>query len=173
MSKRAILAVTLYALSCLGLAHAQNASVERGKYLADLGDCSGCHTRQNGPAFSGGRKFTTAFGTIYSSNITPDRQTGIGGWTDTQFSRAFHDGISANGGHLYPAFPYEYFTHIDRADTNALFAYLKTLKPVHATHPKNKLLFPFNIRAMMWFWNAMFLDKTPFHSDAARSVAWN
>lgn len=173
MSKRAILAVTLYALSCFGPVHAQNASAERGKYLADLGDCSGCHTRQNGPAFSGGRKFTAAFGTLYSSNITPDKQTGIGGWTDTQFSRALHEGIRAHGGYLYPAFPYEYFTHIDRADTDALFAYLKTLKPVHATPTKNKLTFPFNIRAMMWFWNAMFLDKAPFHADVNKSAAWN
>ena len=169
-----VLLTAFVVLAFTSVAHAQTPdAIARGKYLAVLGDCAGCHTEGNGPAFAGGEGFSATFGTVYAANITPDKETGIGKWTAEQFYRAMHDGIRADGAHLYPAFPYAYFTHISRADTDAVFAYLKMLKPVHATPPKNQLIFPFNIRAVMWFWDAMFLDKRPFRADPSQSTAWN
>jgi mono/diheme cytochrome c family protein len=134
-----------------------------------------CHTRPEAgsPKFAGGYPLHAAPGTVYSSNITPDKKTGIGNWTADQFHRAMHEGIAADGHHLYPAFPYAYFTKLSRADTDAIFAYLKTLKPVSHRPPPNDLVFPANIRAGMMVWDALFLDKTPFKPDASKSAAWN
>jgi mono/diheme cytochrome c family protein len=168
-------AVVLGCLAALlmGSAAVADSTAERGKYLAVLGDCAGCHTNGRQPAYSGGEPFSAGFGVVYSSNITPDKATGIGGWTNDQFYRALHEGVSASGKRLYPAFPYAYFTHISRADTDSLLAYLKTLKPVHAVPPKDRLVFPFNIRTGMIAWNAMFLDPTPFKPDPSKSASWN
>jgi mono/diheme cytochrome c family protein len=169
-----VLLTALVVLTFTSVAHAETPdAVAQGKYFAVLGDCAGCHTNGNGPAFAGGEGFSATFGTVYAANITPDKETGIGKWTAEQFHRAMHDGIRADGAHLYPAFPYAYFSHISRADTDAVFAYLKTLKPVHAIPPKNQLIFPLNIRAVMWSWDAMFLDKRPFRADLSKSAAWN
>ena len=137
------------------LAHAQG-DVSRGAYLAILGDCAGCHSMPHQPAYSGGQPFTAAFGTLYSTNITPDAKTGIGRWTADQFYRALHRGIAADGSHLYPAFPYPYFAALDRADTDDLFAFLKSQKPVVREPTPNKLIFPFNIRMVMMVWNWLF-----------------
>ena len=104
---------------------------------------------------------TRPFGTIYSTNITPDRDTGIGNWSEDDFYRALHDGIAPGGKHLYPAFPYIYFRHISRQDSDDLFAYLHTLKPVHRPPTPNRLMFPFNLRFGMIFWNWLYFDKTP------------
>jgi mono/diheme cytochrome c family protein len=154
------LPVLLLSLACLGAAPARaDDAVARGRYLALLGDCAGCHSAAHEPAFSGGLPFTASFGTVFSTNITPDNDTGIGNWTEAQFYRALHQGIAADGSHLYPAFPYSYFTRISRADTDALFAYLKTLKPVDRPPTPNRLIFPFNIRALMIFWNWLYLDE--------------
>lgn len=152
-------------------AQAQDAAA-RGRYLAILGDCAGCHTRQHGPAFAGGLPFTAQFGTVYSTNITPDKQTGIGNWSADQFFRALHDGIAADGTHLYPAFPYIYFSRITRRDTDDLFAYLKTLKPVYQKPTPDKLIFPFNIRLGLTFWNWLFKPKTPPQIPANQSPQW-
>jgi mono/diheme cytochrome c family protein len=152
--------------------HAQDA-VARGRYLAVLGDCAGCHTAGHGAPFAGGLTFSTQFGTLYSSNITPDKQTGIGNWTADQFYRALHEGVAPGGKHLYPAFPYFYFTLLNRADTDALFAFLKTQKPVHSVPPANKLNFPFNFRFLMVFWNWLFLDEGAYKPNPAKSAAWN
>jgi mono/diheme cytochrome c family protein len=149
------------------------ATVSRGQYLAILGDCAGCHSAPHKPAFSGGKPFTAAFGTVYSTNITPDPKTGIGRWTEDQFYRALHDGIAADDSHLYPAFPYAYFTHISQADTGALFAYLKTLKPVVMQSTPNRLLFPFNIRTVMMVWNWLFLDDKVFTPNPKQTASWN
>ena len=111
-------------------ARADEAAVARGHYLAILGDCAGCHTLPHAPAFAGGLGFNAPFGTIYSTNITPDRQTGIGNWSEEDFCRALHDGIAPGGKHLYPAFPYIYFNRITPQETSDLFAYLRTLAPV-------------------------------------------
>jgi mono/diheme cytochrome c family protein len=152
-------------------AHATDA-VSRGRYLATLGDCAGCHTREHGPAYAGGLPFQAQFGTVYSTNITPDRRTGIGTWTADQFYRALHEGIAADGRHLYPAFPYVYFSRISRQESDDLFAFLKSLKPVSQVPTPNKLMFPFNIRAGLIFWNWLYLPKTPAKIDPAASVSW-
>jgi mono/diheme cytochrome c family protein len=154
------------------LARADEAA-ERGRYLAILGDCRGCHTAPHKPAFSGGLPFTAAFGTLYSTNITPDRQTGIGAWSNEDFYHALHQGIAPGGRHLYPAFPYIYFARLDRQQSDDLFAYLKTLKPVHRPPSANALYFPFNIRAVMAVWNWLYLDSAPLRPDPKRSQAWN
>jgi mono/diheme cytochrome c family protein len=152
-------------------ATAQDAT-SRGRYLAVLGDCAGCHTVAHGPAYAGGLPFNTPFGTIYSTNLTPDRETGIGGWTGDQFYRALHDGVAPGGRHLYPALPYAYFTRLTRQDTSNLFVYLKTLKPVHQPPTPNKLTFPFNLRLGLVFWNALYLDKTAPKVPADASPEW-
>jgi mono/diheme cytochrome c family protein len=146
---------------------------ERGRYLTVLGDCAGCHTAPHGAAYAGGVSFSAQFGTLYSSNITPDPQTGIGAWTQDEFYRALHDGVAPGSRHLYPAFPYFYFRALSRADTDALFAFLKTQAPVRSVPPPNRLHFPFNIRAMMVFWNWLFLDQAPYKPDDAKSAPWN
>jgi mono/diheme cytochrome c family protein len=156
-----------------GPARADDRAVQRGQYLAILGDCSGCHTTQHGAPFAGGLPFTAAFGTVYSTNITPDKETGLGNWTADQFYRALHQGIAADGRYLYPAFPYAYFTRISRADSDDLFAYLKSLKPVKAPPHPNNLRFPFNLRPLIAFWNWLYLDDKRFAPDAARPAAWN
>jgi len=140
-----------------------------------MGDCVACHTAKHAGAakFAGGYPLHAGLGTVYSSNITPDRETGIGTWTADQFHRAMNSGIAADGHHLYPAFPYAYFTQLDRADTDAIFAYLKTVKPVHYRPPHNQLIFPANIRAGMIAWNLLFLDQKPFHRDSSKSAEWN
>jgi mono/diheme cytochrome c family protein len=149
--------------------------VARGKYLAALCDCAICHTAEVGGAkpFAGGYGLSASFGTVYSTNITPDKKTGIGTWTNDQFFTALHHGIAPGGKYLYPAFPYPYFEEVSRADSDALFAYLKTLKPVNATPPPNRLIFPTNIRSMMVFWNMLFLNNALFKTDPSKSAEWN
>jgi mono/diheme cytochrome c family protein len=144
----------------------------RGRYLAILGDCAGCHTPAHKPPFSGGLPFNATFGTVYSTNITPDRETGIGTWTADDFYRALHEGVAPGGKHLYPAFPYIYFQHISRDDTNALFAFLRTLKPVHQPPTPNKLIFPVNFRFGLIFWNWLYFDKKPPAIPANVSADW-
>jgi mono/diheme cytochrome c family protein len=150
-----------------------NAGMSRGAYLAVLGDCAGCHTQPGKPAYSGGVPLGTPFGTIYTANITPDKDTGIGGWTDAQFYNALHNGIDAKGGHLYPAFPYPYFQRISREDSDTLHAYLNSLPAVHSTPPANKMPFPFNIRFLIALWNAVNFDHTPTPVDTGKSPEWN
>ena len=146
--------------------------VERGRYLAAAGDCAGCHTTIGGASYAGGRALATPFGTVLSANLTPDA-TGLKGWSADQFYRAMHEGISANGDHLYPAFPYNYFARMPRADTDALFAYLQSLPPVVNKPDRNQLPFPFNIRALMAVWNLLYLDRATFAPDASHSEQWN
>jgi len=166
---RFLLAAAL-AIACTTTALAGDA--ERGKYLAILGDCAGCHTRPHGPAFAGGLPFEAQFGTVYSTNITPDRQTGIGNWSEDDFYRALHDGVAPGGRHLYPAFPYIYFRRVTRRDTGDLFAYLKSLKPVRQPSTPNRLIFPASLRFGMIFWNWLFFDKTPPAIPARASAQW-
>jgi mono/diheme cytochrome c family protein len=149
------------------------AQVQRGKYLADLGDCVACHTQEGGARFAGGRPVETPFGTIVSANITPDKDSGIGGWTADQFYRAMHEGIDDQGKHLYPAFPYNYYTNVTREDSDAIFAYLESLKPVSHRFKRDELRFPFNIRTLMAGWNMLFLKKGPYRPDPSKSAEWN
>ncbi len=121
--------------------------VRRGQYLARTGDCLSCHLAPGGQPFAGGLGMNTPFGVIYTSNITSDGETGIGAWTADDFYRALHDGIARGGAHLYPAFPYPWFQRVSRADSDALYAYLRTVPAVHANPPANSLPFLLDIRA--------------------------
>jgi mono/diheme cytochrome c family protein len=146
--------------------------IARGAYLAILGDCAGCHSIAHKLAFSGGVAFTASFGTVYSTNITPDKETGIGTWTADQFYRALHEGIAPGGKRLYPAFPYIYFRRFSRQDTDALFAYLHTLKPAYQKPTPDKLIFPANLRFGLTFWNWLYFDKTPPKIPPGASAEW-
>jgi mono/diheme cytochrome c family protein len=130
--------------------------VRRGEYLARAGDCVTCHTAPDGKAFAGGYAFKLPFGTIYSPNITPNSQTGIGDWSDADFLRAMHDGIGKNGEYLYPAFPYPYYTLLTDNDVLAIKAYLFSLTPVQHRPPSDDLKFPYNQRYLLRFWNILF-----------------
>jgi mono/diheme cytochrome c family protein len=129
--------------------------------------------RGGGDPLSGGMGLNTPFGTIYSSNITPDVQTGIGGWTADQFYRAMHDGVGAHAENLYPAFPYPWFRGAGRADDDAIFAFLKTTPAVSYRPPANRLPFPLNLRIMVKGWNLLFLHGGDLQPDANQSAAWN
>jgi mono/diheme cytochrome c family protein len=148
-------------------------AVERGRYLTAAGECAGCHTRKGGPPFAGGMPLKTSLGTLLSANITPDPQTGIGSWTPDQFYRALHRGLDDQGHHLYPAMPYNYFTRVTRQDTDAIFAYLRTVPPVSNAPKRDQLPFPLNIRGVMAFWNGLFFHPGEFTPHPARSADWN
>lgn len=148
-------------------------AVERGKYLALAGNCAACHTAPDGEAFAGGLAFETAFGTIYSTNITPDAETGIGQWTEAQFLTALRQGVRPDGAHLYPVFPYTSFTKITDSDASALFAYLKSLPAVSAKAMENEMSFPYNQRWLMSAWNMMFFTEGAYTPDPKKSATWN
>jgi mono/diheme cytochrome c family protein len=148
--------------------------IERGRYLTTAADCAACHTiPENGKAFAGGRPIETPFGNIISANITPDQATGIGAWTDTQFENAVRKGIRPNGTRLYPAMPYTAYTKMSHDDVEAIRAYLKTVAPVRNRVNRNTLPFPFNIRASMRAWDALFFDQGSYHYDSSKSAEWN
>ncbi len=149
------------------------AQVERGRYLAHAGDCAACHTDDGGKPFAGGRAVPTPFGTIYASNITPDRETGIGGWTDEQFWNAMHEGLRPDGQHLYPAFPYPWFTRMSREDVLALKAYLDSLRPVRQANKPPKLPWPLSVRESVAGWNTMFFKVGTYRPDPSKSAQWN
>jgi mono/diheme cytochrome c family protein len=131
-----------------------HAEIERGHYLTQAGDCAACHTAEGGQPFAGGRAVPTPFGVIYSTNITPDGPTGIGNWTSDEFYRAMHEGLAPGGKHLYPAFPYPWYTKLTRADVDAIRSYLATLTPVHLENEPTELPWPFSVREAMAAWNA-------------------
>jgi mono/diheme cytochrome c family protein len=149
------------------------ALLARGEYLTRAGDCAACHTVPGGAPFAGGLAFHLPFGTIYAPNITPDRDTGIGAWTDAQFVRALHQGIGRNGENLYPAFPYVSYALLSTDDALAIRAYLATVRPAHAETPRNDLRFPFDLRYGMRAWNLLFLPKHRFMPDPVKTAAWN
>jgi mono/diheme cytochrome c family protein len=135
--------------------------VHRGQLLAAIGNCASCHTTRDGGSFAGGVGVQTKFGNIYGTNITPDAQTGIGAWTLDAFRRALRQGVSRDGHLLYPAFPYDHFTHLADDDIAALYAFLMTRDPVHATAPANHLSFPLQFRPLMAAWNLLYLKQGP------------
>lgn len=149
------------------------ATVSRGKYLVRVGDCASCHTAKGGKTMAGGFPVPTPFGKIYSDNITPDRETGIGNWSEQDFYRAMHTGISADGSHLYPAFPYPWFTKASRADVDAIKVYLDTLPPVHQKDRPNQLPWYLRWRGALVGWNLLFFDKGVYQPDPKHSAAWN
>jgi len=152
---------------------AQASLVERGAYLARAADCMVCHTAQGGKEYAGGLGFKLPFGTLYSTNITPDKETGIGNYTDQDFLNAVHRGIRRDGARLYPAMPFASYTYMTDADALAIKAYLFSLPPVRAAAPENTLTFPFNQRWAMSFWSAVFNPDTRFEPDASKSPEWN
>ena len=147
--------------------------IARGEYLTRAADCAACHNAPEGKPFSGGLAFKLPFGTIYSTNITADRETGIGTWSDDDFVRAVHRGIAKDGTHLYPAFPYTSYTALSRDDAVAIKAYLFSLPSAHAPARPADLTFPFNQRWTMLFWNLAFLDEHRFRPDPAQSAEVN
>jgi mono/diheme cytochrome c family protein len=150
------------------------AAVARGAYLAKAADCVACHTAgETGKPFAGGVAFKLPFGTIYSSNITPDSTHGIGAYTDDEFVRAVREGVRRDGKHLYPAFPYTSYTQLSRDDVLAIKAYLWTLAPIAQPNRANELGFPFDQRWAMAFWNAAFFKSARFAADPAKSAQWN
>jgi fructose 5-dehydrogenase cytochrome subunit len=150
-------------------------TVERGRYLAVAGDCTGCHTNpRSGAPFAGGYGIASPLGVIYSSNITPSHSAGIGGYTETQFAHALREGVRADGTHLYPAMPYTAYTRLSDDDVQALFAYFQqAVAPVDVRAPKTHLPFPFNLRFAMVLWNALFLKDTRYEPDPSKSAEWN
>jgi mono/diheme cytochrome c family protein len=147
--------------------------LRHGQELMRAGDCVSCHMRKGGEPLSGGLGLKTPFGVIYSSNITPDPETGIGRWTADQFYRAMHDGHGANGENLYPAFPYPWFRRMSRTDDDALLAYIKTTPPVRYAPPANQLIFPLNFRSLVAGWNMLFLKSENVTSASEKSEVWN
>src|SRR6202030_2940557 len=147
--------------------------VERGAYLARAADCEACHTSQGGQAFAGGLAIRLPFGTLYSTNITPDKETGIGNYSDQDFLSAVHRGIRRDGARLYPAMPFTSYTYMTDADALAIKAYLFSLPPVRAVASADTLVFPFSQRWAMSFWSALFNPNTRFAPDPSQSPEWN
>jgi mono/diheme cytochrome c family protein len=147
--------------------------VAQGRALALIGDCNVCHTKPGGAAFAGGRAVPTPFGTLYSSNITPDIRTGIGNWSQPAFVRAMRAGVNRTGQFIYPAHPYDHFTQLTDSDLAALYSYVMTRPPVAAATPAPALSFPFNLRILVAGWNWLFLTEGPKPYDPTRSAEWN
>jgi mono/diheme cytochrome c family protein len=147
--------------------------ITRGEVLAGAGYCATCHTAKGGKVYAGGYPMNTGFGTIYSTNITPDPETGIGSWSEEAFRRAMHEGVARDGTHLFPAFPYDHFTKLTDEDVSALYAYFMTREPVRASAPDNTVPFPLNIRALQAGWKLLFFRSGRYESRADRGLEWN
>jgi mono/diheme cytochrome c family protein len=147
--------------------------IKRGRELAAIGNCNDCHTVRGAKNFAGGLPVPTPFGTIYSSNITPDAETGIGRWSEAAFARAMRSGVDRQGRHLYPTFPYDHFTNVSDEDDRALYAYLMTREAVHAAARENRLSFPLNQRVVVAGWKLLFLHRGTYQPDNTKSAEWN
>lgn len=147
--------------------------VQRGAYLARAANCRGCHTARGAEAYAGGREIPTPFGRFYSPNITPDPATGIGSWSDDDFWHALHDGQRPDGAPLYPAFPYTHYTRLDRQDSDALHAYLRSLPAAQRENRAHALHFPYDQRWLLVAWRALFFRAGTFEAQADRDARWN
>jgi mono/diheme cytochrome c family protein len=145
----------------------------RGQYLAEAADCEACHTAEGGKRFAGGRPFDTDFGTIFSPNITPDKETGIGAWSDADFLKAVHEGVGKDGKNLYPAFPYASYTYLTDEDVLAIKAYLFSQPAEKNVAPANTLRSPYNNRGLMAIWSKFYNPNERFKPVAEKSVSWN
>ncbi len=145
----------------------------RGANLAKLGMCAACHTADPARPFAGGLAIETPFGTVHSTNITPDTRTGIGGWSLEAFERAMRQGVARDGQLLYPAFPYNHYTKLAQDDMRALYAYFMTRPALAAPARENRMAFPFGFRPLVAFWNLLYLDESPWQADKGQSAAWN
>jgi mono/diheme cytochrome c family protein len=146
--------------------------IGKGRALALIGNCNDCHTRPGGVPYAGGRALSTPFGTIHSTNITPEPDAGIGRWSEDAFRRAMHEGVSRDGHHLYPAFPYDHFTKLTDDDVRALYAFLMTRAPVRAEIPPNDISFPFNLRPLIAGWKLLFFEPGRFQTVAGQDPQW-
>lgn len=151
----------------------QTELIKRGEYLARAGDCIACHTVRGGKTFAGGLPMLTPFGTLYTPNVTPDDQYGIGKWTSDDFYRSIHVGRSKDGSLLYPAMPFTSYTKVTRADSDAMFAYMRSVPPVNVPSRPHELRFPFNQRNMLIGWRVLFFSEGEFKPDPTKSVEWN
>jgi len=147
--------------------------VARGAYLARIGDCASCHTRAAGAAYAGGRAIETPFGAVFAPNLTPDEATGLGRWSADDFWRALHNGRSRDGRLLYPAFPYTDYTRVTRADSDAIFSYLRSLPPVAQATPAHGLRFPYGTQAALAVWRALYFRPGAWVEQAHQSPDWN
>ncbi len=167
-----LIVLTAVWVLCAG-AHAQQTQIQRGEYLARAGDCISCHTAKGGAPYAGGLRMDTPFGYLLAPNITPDAETGIGKWSADDFYRALHDGVNKRGQDMYPVMPYDFYTKVTRADSDAIFAYLQSLSPVRNAVDINHLRFPFDLRWSMVAWRELYFDEGTFKPDPAQSAAWN
>jgi mono/diheme cytochrome c family protein len=167
-----ILSASLFTLAPAAAA-SDPSLIAQGEYVSHLADCGACHTRAGGAPYAGGLAIITPFGTVMSTNITPDPETGIGNWSDDDFYRAVTDGIGPHDEYLYPAMPFTSFTKMTRSDVLAVKAYLFSLKPVNAPRVPNGLAFPFDIRWTMIVWRALYFDSGVYQPDPKRSAEWN
>lgn len=154
-------------------APADESTLARGAYLARAGNCMGCHTVAGGAEFAGGLGVETPFGTIFAPNITPDARTGIGNWSSSEFWRAMHHGRSREGRLLYPAFPYPSYTRLTRQDSDALYAYLRSVRPVEQANKAHQLPFPYDTQAALAVWRALFFLAGAFENEPQKSAEWN
>ncbi|WP_052697843.1 cytochrome c [Luteibacter yeojuensis] len=171
MSRLRLVIAFLFLAPC-GSALARDPLTE-GQYLTTAGDCASCHTARNGKPMAGGRVVPTPFGAIPSPNLTPDAETGLGTWTADDFYKALHEGISHDGTSLYPAFPFTSYTKVTRADSDAMFAYLKSLPAVRNPATPNTLRWPYRMRSLMASWRLMYFDEGEYQPDPKQSKAWN
>jgi mono/diheme cytochrome c family protein len=183
----AILVIAVAALALVGLNRrdespvpaqavpfaATTQQIERGAYLARAGNCAGCHTARGGAAYAGGQGIATPFGIVFASNLTPDDATGLGRWSAAHFWRAMHNGRSFDGRLLYPAFPYPNFTQITRDDSDALYAYLRSLPPVAQANRPHALRFPYNTQLSLAVWRALFFSPGVYRPEPDKSPEWN
>ncbi|MCI2809473.1 c-type cytochrome [Eoetvoesiella caeni] len=160
-----------YETSAVDQAAPSQELIAKGKYLAKAGDCTACHTSKAGAQFAGGVPIPTPFGTIYGTNITPDKQYGIGNWTSADFYKALHDGLAPDHP-LYPAMPYTTYRGVTREDSDAIFAYLQSIRPVAVPNRDNEVSFPFNLRPLLRGWNLLFLKDTLPDVSAGNSAEW-
>ncbi len=152
---------------------ASPALLAQGEYLTRAGNCMSCHTVLGGTPFAGGRGIETPFGTVFSSNLTPDAKTGLGTWTSGDFWRALHNGRSQSGRLLYPAFPYTSYTEVSRGDADAMYAYLQSLPPVSAPAQAHTLRWPFNTQIALAVWRALYFTPGTFEAEPLQSADWN
>ncbi len=157
----------------LSLSSFPSASAEQGRYLARAGNCSACHTASPEQPYAGGVAFYSDFGLLYSTNITPHNDQGIGAWSFADFYRAMKHGEGPEGRHYYPAFPYVDYAQIADSDLASIFLYLQTLEPKDIRPPDNALGFPFNIRSLLRFWKLLFHDASEFEPNSSKSAQWN
>ncbi|MEO7938613.1 MAG: cytochrome c [Burkholderiaceae bacterium] len=168
-----MLLLSALVLTCHAAADPDSALVKRGAYLTDAGDCVSCHTAKGGQPFAGGLMMKTPFGEISTPNITPDKETGIGNWTDEQFYKVMHEGVGHEGEYLYPVMPFPWYTTVTRDDVAAIRAYLRSVPAVHKSRLPNDLAFPANIRKALLAWRAVFFDARDFQPDPNHSAQVN